>query len=167
MEGSLIVAQLLETTLLNKINFPSLISTNAARYCYAAGTGKEKYRKMELLEFGLRRAQGPDGALTASKYAYVGGFDGTSNVEAGKRFDIPVKGTMAHSYVMSFPDEEGMGNLELKHNTQTIGGKPYVEKNFFLKCKEYRNYYLAPHLKDLDGFQVLNFGSRYRYPEIL
>ena len=153
MEGSLIVAQLLETTLLNKINFPSLISTNAARYCYAAGTGKEKYRKMELLEFGIRRAQGPDGALTASKYAYVGGFDGTSNVEAGKRFDIPVKGTMAHSYVMSFPDDtnEGLKNLENKNNTD----ENYVERNFYQKCQDWREY-LAPLLKDLDGFQVLN-----------
>jgi len=96
--GSLIEAQLIETPLLNMINFQSLIATKASRM-YLAAEGKN------VLEFGLRRAQGIDGSLAASRAAYIGGCDATSNVLAGRLFDIPVKGTHAHSWVMSFDDE--------------------------------------------------------------
>ncbi|MEM9491590.1 MAG: nicotinate phosphoribosyltransferase, partial [Myxococcota bacterium] len=84
--------------LLNIINFQTLIATKAARVCEAA-CGEP------VLEFGLRRAQGIDGALAAARAAYVGGCAGTSNVLAGKLFGIPVRGTHAHSWVMFFPDE--------------------------------------------------------------
>jgi len=98
VRGSLIEAQLLETALLNVINFQTLIATKAARVCQAA-------KGDPVLEFGLRRAQGVDGALAASRAAYIGGCAGTSNVLAGKLYGIPVRGTHAHSWVMSFDSE--------------------------------------------------------------
>lgn len=98
VKGSLLACQLIETPLLNMINFQSLIATKAARICQTA-------RGEPVIEFGLRRAQGIDGALAASRAAYVGGCAATSNVMAGKLFGVPVKGTHAHSWVMSFDDE--------------------------------------------------------------
>jgi nicotinate phosphoribosyltransferase len=97
--GSLLEAQLLETALLNLVNFPTLAATKAAHVTLAAGGAP-------VLEFGLRRAQGPDGGLTASRSAYLGGCFATSNVLAGRLFDIPVRGTHAHSWVLSFASEQ-------------------------------------------------------------
>ena len=96
--GPLWQCQILETALLNQINFQTLIATKAARVCLAA-------QHEPVLEFGLRRAQGIDGGVSASRAAFIGGCVGTSNVLAGKLYGIPVKGTHAHSWVMSFADE--------------------------------------------------------------
>ena len=91
-------AQLVETALLNIINHQSLIATKTARVIYAAqGDG--------VMEFGLRRAQGPDAGIYGARAAMIAGCIGTSNVLAGQMFDVPVKGTHAHSWIMSFPDE--------------------------------------------------------------
>lgn len=172
VEGPLAVCQLLETTFLTLINFArfavssfvsppyscyfvvdtsfncaplcfnSLITTNAARYRIAAG-------KIEMLEFGLRRAQGPDGGLSASKYSYVGGCDATSNVLAGKLFHIPVKGTHAHAFVMSFMPKEtslmidghegekrrAMDDLPIRNLRHKETGE---EEDFIQLCESYR-----------------------------
>ncbi len=98
VKGPLLQGQLIESTLLNIINFQTLIATKASRVCMAAA-GEP------VLEFGLRRAQGPDGALSASRAAFIGGCTATSNVLAGKVYGIPVSGTHAHSWVTAFPDE--------------------------------------------------------------
>ena len=98
IEAPLIEAQLLETALLTVMNFSTLIATKAARIKAAAGEDT-------VLEFGLRRAQGIDGGLTASRAAYIGGCDASSNVWAGRHYSIPIKGTHAHSWVMVFPEE--------------------------------------------------------------
>ena len=98
VRGNIAQAMLLETPLLNIINFQTLIATKAARIALAA-------KGEPVIEFGLRRAQGPDGALSASRAAFIGGCAATSNVLAGKRFGIPVRGTHAHSWVMLFDDE--------------------------------------------------------------
>lgn len=98
VKGPLIQCQLLETPLLNIINFQTLIATKSARVNLAA-------KGEPVLEFGLRRAQGIDGALAASRASYIGGCSSTSNVMAGKLFDIPVSGTHAHSWIMSFETE--------------------------------------------------------------
>lgn len=98
IKGPLLQCQLLETVLLNIINFQTLIATKASRICYAA-------KGEDVLEFGLRRAQGIDGGLAASRAAFLGGCAATSNVLAGKFYDIPLRGTHAHSWIMCFADE--------------------------------------------------------------
>ncbi|XP_051827171.1 nicotinate phosphoribosyltransferase isoform X2 [Antechinus flavipes] len=100
VSGPLLLVQILETPLLCLINYASLVATNAARLRLIAGPEKR------LLEMGLRRAQGPDGGLTASTYSYLGGFDSSSNVLAGQLRGVPVAGTLAHSFVTSFSGSE-------------------------------------------------------------
>lgn len=98
VEGPLVDAQLLETALLNMINFQTLIATKAARVRTAAGQDP-------LMEFGTRRAQEFDAALWGTRAAFIGGFNATSNVRAGKLFDLPVAGTHAHALVQAYQDD--------------------------------------------------------------
>jgi len=99
------------------INFPSLVATNASRMKMCAGPD------VKCIEFGLRRAQGPNGSCLASKYSYVGGFDGTSNVYTGYIYNsIPVMGTQAHSFIMSF---EGIDDVK---KCKTLDGVDILEK---------------------------------------
>ena len=116
IHANLIEAQIIEGIVLNYINFQSLIATKTARIYLASNQGS-------IMEFGLRRAQGTDGALSATRAAFIGGIEGTSNTLAGKKYGIPVMGTMAHSWIMSFPTE-----LE----AFTEYAKIYPEKSVFL-----------------------------------
>jgi nicotinate phosphoribosyltransferase len=98
IKAPIIEAQLIETALLNIINHQTLIATKASKICYAAGEGS-------VMEFGLRRAQGPDAGVYGARAAIIGGCSSTSNVLAGKKFNIPVSGTHSHSWVMNFDTE--------------------------------------------------------------
>lgn len=97
IEAPIIQAQLVETILLNILNFQTLIATKASRIRQASG-------ERTLIDFGLRRAQGP-GGYYASRAAIVGGFNATSNVRVGRDYNIPIAGTMAHSFIQSYDDE--------------------------------------------------------------
>lgn len=108
IEGDLGLCQLVETIVINLVNFPTLVTTNAARHRLAAGWSTQ------LLEFGARRAQGLDGAMTASRSCYLGGFDATSNLRAGYMFNIPTQGTHSHAFVVSF---EGFQDLHVRSLT--------------------------------------------------
>ena len=107
LHGNLIEAQILETLLLNVLNFQSLVATKASRMRHVAGD-------KTLIDFGLRRSHGP-ASYYASRAAIVGGFDGTSHVLAGRDFQIPVSGTMAHSFVQSYPSELEAFRAYAKH----------------------------------------------------
>ena len=98
VEAPIIEAQLIETAILNIINHESLIATKASRVCEAA-------KGDAVMEFGLRRAQGPDAGIYGARAAVIGGCSSTSNVLAAKQFNIPVAGTHAHSFIMSFDNE--------------------------------------------------------------
>eukprot|EP00557_Chaetoceros_sp_GSL56_P003492 CAMPEP_0176488440 /NCGR_PEP_ID=MMETSP0200_2-20121128/6710_1 /TAXON_ID=947934 /ORGANISM="Chaetoceros sp., Strain GSL56" /LENGTH=531 /DNA_ID=CAMNT_0017885423 /DNA_START=217 /DNA_END=1812 /DNA_ORIENTATION=- len=119
VSGPILVAQLLETTLLNLINYPSLVATNASRMVLAArgqfSNIKIRGKIPKCIEFGARRAQGPDGAFSASKYCIVGGFDAVANVQAGKLLGLPVGGTHAHSFVMSFQSLDEVKGLTVEN----------------------------------------------------
>lgn len=98
VQAPLAQAQLVETALINTMCYSTLVASNAAQVRRVSGGAT-------ILEFGARRAHGPDGALTASRSAYLGGCDATSNVESAKRFNMPVAGTQAHAWVMAFDTE--------------------------------------------------------------
>ncbi|MFA6227783.1 MAG: nicotinate phosphoribosyltransferase [Patescibacteria group bacterium] len=112
--GPICVAQLIETTILNLTNYATQVATNAARMRYAAGW------EATLMEFALRRAPGPDGALSASYYALMGGFNSTSNVLAGLLHDLPVSGTHAHSFVTSYTADDLSGQRMLTHKNTKV-----------------------------------------------
>ncbi|MGC7871531.1 nicotinate phosphoribosyltransferase [Desulfosporosinus sp. SYSU MS00001] len=98
VKGRILETQLLETAILNLVNFETLIATKASRVVAAAGQGP-------VMEFGLRRAQGPDAGILGARAAFIGGCQSTSNILAGERYGIPVSGTQAHSWVQCFPSE--------------------------------------------------------------
>lgn len=161
VEGPLAVAQLLETPLLNLINYPSLIATNAARLRLAAGPDKD------MLEFGLRRAQGPDGALSASRYSYIGGFNGTSNVLAGKLIGIAVRGTHAHSFVQSYtsfdqikdPTLDGTNFIEaVKSYRDRLGSKATSSESELAAFTAYAQAFPNGFLALVDTYDTLQSG---------
>ena len=121
---------------MNLTNFSSLLTTNATRMFMRAKGSK-------CVEFGMRRAQGPNGAMIASKYSYLGGFVGTSNVYGGYLNGIPALGTVAHSFIMSFEKEEDIAN------SRTVDGTDLLEQSL-----KYR--------KDL-GWEDTNLGELYAF----
>lgn len=157
-EGPLAIVQMLETPLLNLINYPSLVATNAARFRLAAGPDKT------LIEFGLRRAQGPDGAISASRYSYIGGFDATSNVLAGQLFGIPILGTMAHSFISSFSSLDKLDDVswcnfsEKIHYWQTKLDLNHTNKGELAAFVAYAQAFPKGFLALVDTYDTLRSG---------
>ncbi len=156
VEAPILQAQILESIILNVINFQSLIATKTARIVESA-------KGRAVLEFGLRRAQGIDGAISASRAAYIGGVVGTSNVFAGKLYGIPVKGTMAHSWVMSYNSEyESFSKFAELYPNNTIllvdtyntkdGLKNAIKVFKKLKSKGIKNFGIRIDSGDLETF---------------
>lgn len=155
VKGTLIECQLVEGVVLNFLNFQSLIATKASRLIWGAGA-------KNVLEFGLRRAQGVDGALSATRATIIGGAKATSNVLAGKLFNIPIKGTMAHSWVMSFDTEREAFQTYAElypnactllidtYNTLESGIKNAIPILQNLKEKDYKNFGIRIDSGDLD-----------------
>ncbi|KAL3695494.1 hypothetical protein R1sor_009570 [Riccia sorocarpa] len=151
VEGPLLIVQLLETTFLTLVNYASLVTTNAARHRRVAGKDKM------LLEFGLRRAQGPDGGICGSKYCYLGGFNATSNIDAGRRFGIPVRGTHSHAFVSSFMSFDEITKRTLQHSTKSNVSKDFVDLTlqFLNRMKEnesLRHYFGETNHSELAAF---------------
>lgn len=144
VEGPLGLLQLIETTLLNLVNYPSLVSTNAARYRMAANLGAMP--NCRLLEFGLRRAQGPDGGLTASRSSYIGGFDATSNLLAGKEFGIPVSGTLGHAFIMSYFGSNKLDKEATAEHKFLSNKKTGIKENFTVCCLDIHGDFVTKNL---------------------
>lgn len=166
LKGPLAKLQILETIVLNFLSFPCLVATNAANYRMKFGFHKN------LVEFGLRRAQSIESGINASVYSYVGGFDSTSNVHAGRLYDIPITGTIGHSFVLSFQNHS---NLDAYHDELFMKSKNYLkimkENNLFdwqdeektnehelLSFCSYASHFSANFLVVLDTFNVLKSG---------
>lgn len=130
ISGPLAFLHLLETPLLNLINFPSLIATNAHRFRAAIGS------KASLSEFGLRRAQGPDGALSASIYSFLGGFNSTSNIAASRVANIPPVGTVAHAFVQSFHSLAQISETSFSTKLKTRASKLSVKLDLHKQTRE-------------------------------
>jgi nicotinate phosphoribosyltransferase len=149
VEGPIAQVQLLETALLTLVNYPTLVATAAARLRLAAGPDKR------LLEFGLRRAPGVDGGISASRYAYLGGFDATSDVKAADLFPaLPVAGTHAHAFVQSYL---GLADADLSGFTAADGSR------FDLKdaAMHYRAQLDAQHTHDGELAAFLAYAAAY------
>ena len=144
IEGPIAIVQLIETPVLNLLNFATLVCTNASRMNIKSG------EKVKCIEFGLRRAQGPNGALTATKYSFMGGFVGTSNVYAGMLYDIPISGTIAHSFIMSFDDETNIdSHCHIKGT------------NVLTRAKEFREELKWTNTNDSELCSFVSFACSY------
>lgn len=144
VEGPLGLLQLIETTLLNLINYPSLVATNAARYRLAANSGTMP--NCRLLEFGLRRAQGPDGGLSASRSSYIGGFDATSNLLAGKELGIPVSGTLGHSFIMAYFGSKKLDREDTNEHKFLMNNKTGIKEDLTVCCFDIEAEFVTKNL---------------------